>query len=93
MAAQQQQRAAQANAVAANINALQRNNTTLSNANAKGRQRVAQNVQKPQINNAAMRNNQFKNFNPSMLSNNYQLAAATLAAANTQFLQQVVVSF
>jgi hypothetical protein len=28
-----------------------------------------------------------------MLSNNYQLAAATLAAANTQFLQQVVVSF
>jgi hypothetical protein len=94
MAAQQQQRAAQANAVAANISALQRNNTSLNNANAKGRQRgVAQNIPKPQLNSNAMRNNQFKNFNPSMLSNNYQLAAATLAAANTQFLQQVVVSF
>lgn len=92
MAAQQQQRVAQANAVAANISALQRNNTAINQANIKGRQRT-QNVPKPQINNNAMRNNQFKNFNTSMLSNNYQLAAATLAAANTQFLQQVVVSF
>jgi hypothetical protein len=93
MAAQQQQRVAQANAVAANISALQRNNTSINNANMKGRQR-AQNIPKqPQLNTNAMRNNQFKNFNSSMLSNNYQLAAATLAAANTQFLQQVVVSF
>lgn len=93
MAAQQQQRAAQANAVAANISALQRNNTSINSTNMKGRQRVGQNIQKPQLNTNTMRNNQFKNFNPSMLSNNYQLAAATLAAANTQFLQQVVVSF
>ena len=93
MAAQQQQRAAQANAVAANISALQRNNTSINSTNMKGRQRVAQNIPKPQINANTMRNNQFKNFNPNMLSNNYQLAAATLAAANTQFLQQVVVSF
>lgn len=94
MAAQQQQRAAQANAVAANISALQRNNTSINNSNnLKGRQRVAQNIPKPQMNTNTMRNNQFKNFNQSMLSNNYQLAAATLAAANTQFLQQVVVSF
>ncbi|CAH1712340.1 unnamed protein product [Chironomus riparius] len=90
MAAQQQQRAAQANAVAANISALQRNNTSINSTNMKGRQRVGQNIQKPQLNANSMRNNQFKNFNPSMLSNNYQLAAATLAAANTQFLQQVV---
>jgi DMSO reductase anchor subunit len=52
-----------------------------------------QNVSKPQQNANALRNNSFKNFNSSLLSNNYQLAAATLAAANTQFLQQVVVSY
>lgn len=97
MAAHQQQRAAQANAVAANISSLQRNNTTLSAATNmnKNRSRI-QPIQKqqPQLNANAIRNatNQFKNFNTSMLSNNYQLAAATLAAANTQFLQQVVVS-
>jgi hypothetical protein len=96
MAAQQQQRVAQANAVAANISALQRNNTTsITNASAlKGRSRT-QNIQKqPQVNTNAFKNNQqYKNFNSNLLSSNYQLAAATLAAANTQFLQQVVVSF
>jgi hypothetical protein len=94
MAAQQQQRAAQASALSANISSLQRNNAALSAAaSMKNRGRVQQ-LQKPQSNsNNSLRNaNQFKNFNPSMLSNNYQLAAATLAAANTQFLQQVVVS-
>jgi hypothetical protein len=91
MAAQQQQRVAQANALSANINSLQRNNTAVMAAAMKrGRQ---QNVSKPQSNANALRNNSFKNFNSSLLSNNYQLAAATLAAANTQFLQQVVVSF
>jgi hypothetical protein len=91
MAAQQQQRVAQANALSANINSLQRNNTAVMAAVMKrGRQ---QNVNKPQSNANALRNNSFKNFNSSLLSNNYQLAAATLAAANTQFLQQVVVSF
>lgn len=87
MAAQQQQRVAQAaNLAAAN---LQRNNTAVMAAAMKrGRQ---QNVAKQQNN--SLRNDQFKNFNANMLSNNYQLAAATLAAANTQFLQQVVVSF
>lgn len=91
MAAQQQQRVAQANALSANINSLQRNNTAVMAAAMKrGRQ---QNVSKPQQNANALRNNTFKNFNSSLLSNNYQLAAATLAAANTQFLQQVVVSF
>lgn len=91
MAAQQQQRVAQANALSANINSLQRNNTAVMAAAMKrGRQ---QNVSKPQANANALRNNTFKNFNSSLLSNNYQLAAATLAAANTQFLQQVVVSF
>lgn len=90
MAAQQQQRAAQA-AVQANINSLQRNNTAVMAAAMKrGRQ---QNVSKPQNNSNSLRNDQFKNFNANMLSSNYQLAAATLAAANTQFLQQVVVSF
>jgi hypothetical protein len=90
MAAQQQQRVAQANALSANINSLQRNNTAVMAAAMKrGRQ---QNVNKPQTNANALRNNTFKNFNSSILSNNYQLAAATLAAANTQFLQQVVVS-
>lgn len=90
MAAQQQQRVAQANALSANINSLQRNNTAVMAAAMKrGRQ---QNVTKPQSNANALRNNTFKNFNSSLLSNNYQLAAATLAAANTQFLQQVVVS-
>lgn len=96
MAAQQQQRAAQASAVAANISSLQRNNTTLSAAtNMKNRSRIQGLQKQPQLNANAIRNatNQFKNFNQSMLSNNYQLAAATLAAANTQFLQQVVVSF
>lgn len=95
MAAQQQQRAAQ-NAVAANISSLQRNNTTLSATNMKNRSRIQPvSKQQPQLSANAIRNatNQFKNFNQSMLSNNYQLAAATLAAANTQFLQQVVVSF
>lgn len=91
MAAQQQQRVAQANAVAANISSLQRNNTAVMAAAMKrGRQ---QNVTKQQNNSNALRNDQFKNFNANILSNNYQLAAATLAAANTQFLQQVVVSF
>lgn len=92
MAAQQQQRVAQANAVAAaNISSLQRNNTAVMAAAMKrGRQ---QNVSKQQNNSNSLRNDQFKNFNANMLSNNYQLAAATLAAANTQFLQQVVVSF
>lgn len=92
MAAQQQQRAAQASALSANISSLQRNNA-LTAASLKNRSRVQQ-LPKPQANsNSSLRNtNQFKNFNPSMLSNNYQLAAATLAAANTQFLQQVVVS-
>jgi hypothetical protein len=91
MAAQQQQRVAQANAVAANINSLQRNNTAVMSAAMKrGR---GQNVSKPQQNSNSLRNNQFKNFNANMLSSNYQLAAATLAAANTQFLQQVVVSY
>lgn len=86
MAAQQQQRVAQAaNLAAAN---LQRNNTVMAASMKRGRQ---QNVSKQQIN--SLRNDQFKNFNANMLSNNYQLAAATLAAANTQFLQQVVVSF
>lgn len=90
MAAQQQQRVAQANAVAANISSLQRNNTAVMAAAMKrGRQ---QNVPKQQVNSNSLRNNQFKNFNANMLSSNYQLAAATLAAANTQFLQQVVVS-
>lgn len=88
MAAQQQQRVAQAaNLAAAN---LQRNNTAvIAAAMKRGRQ---QNVSNKQQNNS-LRNDQFKNFNANMLSNNYQLAAATLAAANTQFLQQVVVSF
>lgn len=91
MAAQQQQRVAQANAVAANISSLQRNNTAVMNASLKrGRH---QNVSKQLGNSNSLRNDQFKNFNANMLSNNYQLAAATLAAANTQFLQQVVVSF
>lgn len=91
MAAQQQQRVAQANAVAANISSLQRNNTAVMAAAMKrGRQ---QNVTKQQNNSNSLRNDQFKNFNANILSNNYQLAAATLAAANTQFLQQVVVSF
>lgn len=89
MAAQQQQRAAQA-AVQANINSLQRNNTAVMAAAMK---RGRQNVSKPQNNSNSLRNDQFKNFNANMLSSNYQLAAATLAAANTQFLQQVVVSF
>jgi hypothetical protein len=90
MAAQQQQRVAQANVVAANINSLQRNNTAVMAASMKrGRQ---SNVSKPQNNSNSLRNDQFKNFNANMLSSNYQLAAATLAAANTQFLQQVVVS-
>lgn len=94
MAAQQQQRAAQASALSANISSLQRNNAALSAAaNMKNRSRIQQ-LPKSQANtNNSLRNaNQFKNFNQSMLSNNYQLAAATLAAANTQFLQQVVVS-
>lgn len=94
MAAQQQQRAAQASALSANISSLQRNNAALSAAaSMKNRSRIQQ-LPKQQANaNSSLRNsNQFKNFNPSMLSNNYQLAAATLAAANTQFLQQVVVS-
>lgn len=91
MAAQQQQRVAQASAVAANISSLQRNNTAVMAAAMKrGRQ---QNMSKTQNNSNALRNDQFKSFNANMLSNNYQLAAATLAAANTQFLQQVVVSF
>lgn len=91
MAAQQQQRVAQANALTANMNSLQRNNTSVMAAAMKrGRQ---QNTSKPQQNANSLRNNTFKNFNSSLLSNNYQLAAATLAAANTQFLQQVVVSF
>lgn len=91
MAAQQQARVAQASAVAANISSLQRNNTQIMAAAMKrGRQ---SNVSKNQNNSNSLRNDQFKNFNANLLSNNYQLAAATLAAANTQFLQQVVVSF
>lgn len=94
MAAQQQQRAAQASALSANISSMQRNNAALSAANMKNRSRIQQ-LPKNALNaNNSLRNaNQYKNFNQSMLSNNYQLAAATLAAANTQFLQQVVVSF
>lgn len=94
MAAQQQQRAAQASALSANISSLQRNNAALSAAaNMKNRSRMPQLPTKTPVNNSMRNTNQYKNFNPSMLSNNYQLAAATLAAANTQFLQQVVVSF
>jgi len=96
MAAQQQQRVAQANAVAANISSLnQRNNAAVLAAamKSRGRQQQSSNS-KAQSNANLLRNNQtFKNFNANMLSSNYQLAAATLAAANTQFLQQVVVSF
>lgn len=100
MAAQQQQRANAQSALAANLSALQRNNNA-ANTNSMKRARnqsvpkAQQQQQMQQQNNANLYKNSanaFKNFNPNLLSNNYQLAAATLAAANTQFLQQVVVS-
>lgn len=98
MAAQQQQRAAAQSQLAANLSALQRNNNA-SNSNSMKRGRnqslpKSQAQQMTQSNANLYKNtaNAFKNFNPNLLSNNYQLAAATLAAANTQFLQQVVVS-
>ncbi|CRL02924.1 CLUMA_CG015758, isoform B [Clunio marinus] len=91
MALQQQQRVAQANAVAANINSLQRNNTAVMAAAAMKRGRQ-QNVTKQQRNTNPIRNSDqnYSKMNASLLQSNYQLAAATLAAANTQFLQQVV---
>lgn len=92
MQAQQAQRNAQASAMAANISSLQRNNTAIMASAMKGNRGRQQNINKNQNNSNSLRNDQFKNFNANMLSNNYQLAAATLAAANTQFLQQVVVS-
>lgn len=101
MAAQQQQRANAQSALAANLSALQRNNNA-ANTNSMKRARnqsqpkaQQQQQQMQSQNNANLYKNSanaFKNFNPNLLSNNYQLAAATLAAANTQFLQQVVVS-
>lgn len=91
MAAQQQQRVAQAVAVAASVNKMNSNAAAIAAANALKNRGRPQTVTKASPTGTVLRTNQFRpNMNTSgmMLPNNYQLAAATLAA-NSQLLQQV----
>lgn len=93
MAAQQQQRLAAA--ASANVNNASRNKAAIAAFNAMRNRGRPNTVTKNTPGGTVLQNSQYnKSMNAGMmLSNNYQMAAAQLAAANSQLLQQVVVSF
>ena len=94
MAAQQQQRLAAA--ASANVNNASRNKAAIAAFNAMRNRGRPNTVTKNTPGGTVLQNSPYNKSQMNtgmMLSNNYQMAAAQLAAANSQLLQQVVVSF